>query len=390
MSRPAVTEARPTGAQGTGARITTVLGDIDPADLGVTTMHEHVLTHFAKFEQMARDLPPLPKPRTRLCMENVDFLRGNMLYCPQMWDVEDVDYVAREVELFAREGGGAILDGSAMDIRGDIEGIAEISRRTGVHIVAATGLYRPSSMADEFAAHSSQELYEMCMREVREGIADTCVRAGAVKGAIDAVDSQGNLAEEDLRCLDVAARVAAETGLLLSVHSSYPTVPPRTVVATCRMLIDRYGIEPGKIYMCHNDSYALHLPGAGSPTMFSAYATDPARSRNVSVEVPLALLDMGVTIGLDSWGMTASQLPFVFPDDNDRVKMAYQLVERGYAGQIVFGHDCVGALSGVQHGGHGMTRFLAYGIPRLRELGVSQTDIDQITVRNPARMLSHE
>ena len=371
-------------------KITTVLGDIDPADLGVATMHEHVLTHFARFEEMARDLPPLPPERVRLCPENMEFLRGNMLYCPAMWDVEDVGYMVGEVGLFAARGGAAILDGSAMDVRGSIEGIADVSRRTGVSIIAATGLYRPSSMAREFAQQSSDELFDRCMREVREGIDGTSIRAGAVKGAIDAVNADGSLAAEDRRCLDVAARVAAESGYLLSVHSSYPSVPPHTVVETCRMLIEEYGLNPEKIYMCHTDSFARHRAGHQGPTVVADYITDIACSHDVSLELPLALLEMGVTIGIDSWGMTASQHPFAATDDFDRTKMAYHLIRRGYAGQIVFGHDCVGALSGVQSGGYGMVRFLDFGIPLLREVGVSPEDIGRITVGNPARMLAHD
>lgn len=369
--------------------ITTVLGDISPENLGVTTMHEHVLTHFAKFEEFAKGLEPLPAERVELNMDNAEFLRSHMLYCPQMWNVSDVDYVSHEVDLFARSGGSAILDGSAMDIRGSIEGIAEISRRTGVSIVTPTGLYRPSSMANEYASRSSEELFTMCMAEVYKGIDGTTIKAGAVKGAIDAVNPDGTLAAEDMRCLDIAARVAAETGYLLSVHSSYPSVPPQTVINTCRMLIEKYGLAPEKIYMCHTDSFARHLSGATGPTMVKDYVTNLELSRNASIELPLALLDMGVTIGIDNWGMTASQYPFAFADDIDRVKMAYHLISRGFASQIVFGHDCVGALSGIQHGGYGMTRFLDFGLPLLRDMGISQEDLDQITIHNPAQMLAH-
>lgn len=371
--------------------VTTVRGNIAPEELGVTSMHDHILCEFKLFDEMAKTLPPLPPEKTELTGENMEFLRGQgLLYNPAMYNVLDEDYVAYELAVFKRLGGSSVLDGSAMDVRGSIEGIRRISEKTEVNIVAATGLYRPSSMDPAYASKDSEELFALCMQEIEEGIDGTDIKAGSVKSAIDAPGPVNGLAEEDARCLGISARVAAETGYLLSMHLSFPTIMPSVVVTTVEKLMKEHGLAPEKIYVCHNDTYAMHKPDNGGCRALEEYVKDPEAGRNASFDLPLRLLDMGVNIGLDGWGMRMPMAPFMGFDDDDRIKIAYQLISRGYAGQIVFGHDLIGPVGGVQNGGYGMTRFLDYGVAQLLALGISQEDIDKITTENPARMLAHD
>ena len=92
--------------------VRTVLGDIDPSELGVTYAHEHVVIDGGR--------PVLMDP---------DF------------DLGDLDAMTTEVTDAARLGLRSIVDAMPCDAGRNAGKLAELSRRTGVHIVAPTGLH---------------------------------------------------------------------------------------------------------------------------------------------------------------------------------------------------------------------------------------------------------
>ena len=59
----------------------------------------------------------------------------------------------------------------------------------------------------------------------------------------------------------------------------------------------RCGAAPDKVHICQMDN---RLAG-GVPV--KEYLTKPEVGRNIFLETHKALLDLGVTIGLDTWGM---------------------------------------------------------------------------------------
>ena len=118
-------------------RVRTVLGDVDPDDLGITYAHEHVIL----------DAPIV-----------VDRFPHILL--------DDVDRAVAELQDCAASGVGCVVD--AMPCAGgrDATRLAEVSRRSGVHVIATTGLHTrkwypgrswanecdPETLADLFVA----------------------------------------------------------------------------------------------------------------------------------------------------------------------------------------------------------------------------------------------
>ena len=92
--------------------VNTVLGPVDPADLGFTLSHEHVLLSAA----------------------------GVSHTYPGFIDHQQVtDDGAVELKGAYDEGVRTIIDVTTFDLGRDIRLLAEVSRRSGVHIVACTG-----------------------------------------------------------------------------------------------------------------------------------------------------------------------------------------------------------------------------------------------------------
>ena len=93
------------------ATVRTVLADVDPAALGVTFCHEHLIL----------DSPVVAE-------------RFPFIHLPS------VEEAVREVRICVEAGVGTMVDAMPEGGR-DLEKLREVSRRTGIHIVAATGLH---------------------------------------------------------------------------------------------------------------------------------------------------------------------------------------------------------------------------------------------------------
>ena len=123
--------------------IRTVLGDIDPADLGVTYGHEHLVIDGG----------------TPVAM-NPDF------------DLGDVERMAAEVAEAVAVGLRAVVDAMPCDCGRNVVKLAELSRRSGIHIVGPTGLHHERYYgADHWSTRLTvDEIAERFTLDVTDGI----------------------------------------------------------------------------------------------------------------------------------------------------------------------------------------------------------------------------
>jgi predicted metal-dependent phosphotriesterase family hydrolase len=140
--------------------IRTVLGDIEPRDLGRTNVHEHLLMR-----------SPL--------------LRGE--------ELDDHEKSSTEATEMRRAGIDALVELTPIGLGRDPEGVANIAEGSGLHIVLATGIHREAHYPPEHWIHrtGTDQLAELFVRGILEGCdsADyggpqqrpTTVRAGTIK-----------------------------------------------------------------------------------------------------------------------------------------------------------------------------------------------------------------
>ncbi len=139
------------------ATVTTVLGPIDSADLGVTLMHEHLLIGWPGWEKDPEAV--------------FDHRR-------------EIDLAVKRLEELRELGVRTFVDPCPIDIGRDIEFAAEVARRSGMQYVAATGMYKEDlGMPTHFRQMDADALAEFYVREIKEGIAGTGIRAGVIKVA---------------------------------------------------------------------------------------------------------------------------------------------------------------------------------------------------------------
>ena len=144
--------------------------------------------------------------------------------------------------------------------------------------------------------------------------------------------------EGELAGVRAVARLSAETGLSLHIHTD-PVVRDEDVLGTAKLAI-ACGAAPDKAHICHMDNrIAKDVP-------VEAYLKNPKTDRTLKLDVHKALLDLGVTIGLDTGGMPITNSAFFMPDDFEWLKALITLVDLGYGKQITIGCDFPAGLWG--------------------------------------------
>jgi phosphotriesterase-related protein len=247
----------------------------------------------------------------------------------------------------------------------DPRGLAEVSRRTGVHVVAGTGFYVASSYAapggpGAWAAGAPVEaLADHLRRELLEGIAGTGVRAGLI-GELGVGNPPAPVEERVLRA---AARVQRELGCAVSLH---PVWGAESARLTAR-LADESGLDPARTAISHLDV---------------RFRADLSLYREVGAR--------GFFLSLDTFGRdcfyphVATQLP----SDTERLDVLRGLFEAGLGGQVLVAHDICLGFELVRNGGHGYAHLLRSLRPWLRVTGGDGAALDRALVANPRRWLT--
>jgi phosphotriesterase-related protein len=210
------------------------------------------------------------------------------------------------------------------------------------------------------------------VREIKEGIGDTGVKAGHVKIAIT------DLSLRQERALRGAARAAKETGLSLTVHPGFG------IGSDGRRIVEillAEGLPAPRIVIAHADGFLVELN-------LQRLVLDPS-SWGLRLDYHRALLARGVNLSIDCFGhmWSPEREGELIEHDWQRLAGVVALVREGYSPQLVLGTDTFLKILTRRGGGRGYARLPRYVLPTLRALGVSDFDIRQMTEVNPARIL---
>ena len=158
-------------------KVQTVLGWVDPGDLGITLPHEQLLLDLRKLYCKPRYVPADSLTNLDLRMENLWKIRQfpYSVLCNLL--VESEEEVISELKLFKAAGGGTVCDVSPREVRLRPELLPQLSRETGLHIVAGT--------ADYVDPLQSEETRQMSVREKADVMMQVCRYAGMVLPILD-------------------------------------------------------------------------------------------------------------------------------------------------------------------------------------------------------------
>ena len=309
--------------------VNTVLGPVETAGLGFTLSHEHLATNAA----------------------------GILRTFPELIDrpgiIEQANATLKEAY---DEGLRTIIDVSTIDLGRDVEMMKEVSQATGVQIVAATGNHL--AVPRPFEELAPEVIADLYVREIEEGIEGTGIKAGIIKVASDA----GGVTRAQEIVLRAVGQASVRTGTTISTHTWSPDrVGDRQV-----QVLKEEGVDMDRVYIGHSND-------------------------DSNMDYLLGLLDQGVWLGLDRFpgGRRAGTNLW-----EQRTELTKSLIDAGRADRIMLSHDH--SVPKARYGAAVQEDRFNYNpdgynfitrkvLPRLKELGASAADINQIMVENPRR-----
>lgn len=354
--------------------VMTVLGPIPVHQLGITMTHEHCLVDvavwFAEPSEASRkrdmDRPVEMSMLSDLRRRPFSTTRHNLI-------LDDEDLTIHELEWFRRAGGNSIVDTTVIGLGRDPQALQRISRATGINIVMGTGFYVENAHPDYVREMDAEQLSDIMVRDVIEGVGDTGVRCGVIgEIGLSGIPKEagrrkiGAMTPEEEKVLRAAARASLRTGAAVSVHLD--PIEPRAALPAIDVLEDE-GLDPARMIIGHMDQ--VH-----------------------DVEYHLATAARGVYLEYDSFGREHYSdewgYDFDWGHDSWRVRFAARLIAEGYGDRLVVAQDVCLKTDLRTYGGNGYGHFLMHMVPTLRSLGVTAEAIETILIENPARVLAME
>ena len=147
------------------AFVQTVTGTIDSSELGRTLVHEHIF------------------------VLNTEYVEN---YLTEWDEQERIDDAVQKLTELKEVGIDSIMDPTVLGLGRYIPRIQKIAARVDVNIVVGTGLYTYDEVPHQFEHRGPgllvdipEPLTAIFIKDITEGIADTGVKAGLLKCAIE-------------------------------------------------------------------------------------------------------------------------------------------------------------------------------------------------------------
>lgn len=188
------------------AMVRTVLGDIPPAGLGVCDAHDHLFI-------------------------------GSPVLAGQ--ELDDPVAALGELTAFAALGGRAVAQWSPWGMGRRMADLPELSRRSGVHVIAATGMHQARHYDPDELARVRDHLAELFVGD----LTGDGVRAGMIKvaGAYHQLDDHAR------HVMAAAAEAHHATGAPIGVHLEGGTA----ALDVLEWLCGRHGVPPHRVILGH-------------------------------------------------------------------------------------------------------------------------------------------
>lgn len=354
----------------------TVTGAKTPSELGVTLVHEHLLTDSSVYlaepeEPRKRALVDVP-----ITLENRGQILLDYTLSRENLKLDDVDLAAKELMEFKAYGGSTLVDVTPIGIGRDPTGIRKISIFSGVKIICATGFYIGPTHPPFVKKSDIKKLQNLMIRELTEGIDQpylTNIKAGVIKGA-----SYYPMSSEEEKVIRAEARAQKETGAPFTIHPPQRDFKNKKKIWELEKVIDiiqEEGAILKKFYMSHADDWCSD----------DRKKVDLTYLKHIMDKYP-------ITLSFDKFGNEGAwsgwwpgALAF---SDNQGVRAVTELCEQGYEKQLVLSHDTFSKLQLKKYGGWGYSHILENIVPRLKFYGVTEKQIKTMIIDNPKRILS--
>ncbi|GAA1858731.1 phosphotriesterase [Actinomadura bangladeshensis] len=325
-----------TDAQGAASgTVATVLGPVPAHELGVVAVHEALLSVVPGAEH-AFDI-------------TID-------------RAEVFETLAGRLRDFREHGGGTIVDATGMFHGRDVRLYEALSRSTGVHIVASTGMGPEEMLGGYFLTPQTNpptpwpagKFADLFTKEVTEGMVVPRVERRGAAGLVATAATREGMTATDESLFRGAARTALNTGVPVSIRFGNDAVRDLSVVLDEKLPADRVvvgGLD---------------------------------RKDAVAAGTPLDIARRGAYVALDNVGVEGD----AHVTDAERAALVLELVAAGHGNRILLSSNAVGVAKG--HPGNDLpySYVLSTFVPLLKAQGLGGEDVQRILAGNPRDLLS--
>ncbi|MET9760499.1 phosphotriesterase [Streptomyces sp. NPDC006372] len=297
--------------------VRTVLGDVPPGDLGVCDAHDHLF--FGS--------PRLPGQELR-----------------------SVAAARAELVAFGEQGGQAVVQWTPYGLGRRAADLPPLSRETGVHVVAATGLHQAVHYDEDTLAGLRGRLAEVFVSELTTGIGVSGVRAGLVKvaGGFHGLDAHARWT------MTAAAEAHHATGASIAVHLELGT----GALDVLDLLCEELGVPPHRVVLGH-------------------------LNRSPDLVVHRQAAESGCYLAFDGPSQANHATDWRMPD------AVRALADAGFGDRLLLGADTTTAAARSVSGGPGMPYLLRRVRPRLVH-AVGEDLVGRVLTENPGRAFAVE
>ena len=311
------------------AQLITVNGPIEPEEVGLALIHEHIMVDWIGADSTGR----------------------------HRWDRDAI--VARALpylEEVKEFGVTTFLDCTPAYLGRDPYVLKKLADRTGIQILTNTGYYGSGNnkyIPKEAMKAPATEIASHWIKEFEHGIDGSGIRPGFIKIS---VENEKHLSEAHRKLITAAGIAHLETGMAIVSHTGGDS----PAMAQIRVL-KGLGVSP------------------------SAFVWTHAQNGSMSGYVQAA--DQGAWISLDNInGGTSTD-----PDDAGNVAWFVETLlamkNHGFLDHVLISHDAGWYTVGEENGGsyRGYTDLFTKLIPQLERNGFTQGDIDLVLRQNPRK-----
>uniref|UniRef100_A0A8C6USH3 N-acetyltaurine hydrolase n=1 Tax=Neogobius melanostomus TaxID=47308 RepID=A0A8C6USH3_9GOBI len=328
-------------------KVQTVLGLVDPDQLGRTMTHEHLTMSF--------------ECSSPFQMQHMHWLRQNPYSCHEnLFLQQETDAVREELLIYKQAGGGAIVENTTTGIDRDLPTLRQLAQDTGVHVIAGAGYYVDCTHSEATKRMTVEQLTDVIVSEVLQGADGTDIRCGV----IGEIGTGWPITDSEKKVLRATAHAQTRLGCPVIIHPGRNPAAPGEVVR----ILQEAGGDIGKTVMSHLDR-----------TIFD------------NGEL-LEFAKLGSYLEYDLFGTEMLNYPYMtdidMPSDSQRVKVLSFLVKEGYEDKILVAHDIHTKNRLTKFGGHGYSHILKNIVPKMLTRGISQRQVDKILMDNPKRWLT--
>lgn len=341
-------------------KVQTVLGPIDPEDLGITLPHEHLISDGSCWFVEPSEATEKVMVHHPVTLDILWWLRYHLFQNMDDLLLLDEQEAVEEAMRFKLAGGNSIVELSNIGLGRDPAALARISRATGLNVIMGSGYYLAVSHGPEMDAKTEEEITDEIVRDIMVGAGNSGIRSGI----IGEIGCSWPLADNERKSLRAAARAQQLTGAALNVH---PGQGEEAAMEIVKILGDA-GADLTRTVVDHIDRAVRDPQNRIKLAKTGCYLEYDLFGREGYYPVHHRIIDL--------------------PNDAQRINEITELINKGYLSQMLISQDIWNKTQCCAYGGWGYAHVLRDTIPVMRVKGMTEEQIHTIMVENPRRLLT--